>query len=241
MDCNTKIVKIPLLNSDMDMDLESKTIYVFDYDNSEQYDIHTDFLDYINNMGIIADVLFKNTDYEIRKELLEYYMNSSYYNHILSFNIAIMNCIYKVKKQPIRLKGSALTNDMEELFSKENKDLLIKWIDFIDSYLIYMIMFSTNKEDNIKNRYPKEMITMDNTLSPNIVSLFLDDFLYNYFQTGINEDSVKYWKYYYENKLYDNKPFNMIMLNDANFIIRILHNTANDERWKNYLDKTFKQ
>lgn len=240
MACNTKIVKIPLLNSDMDMDLESKTIYVFDYDNSEKSENITDFLDYINNMGIIADVLFKDTSYDIRQKLITYYMTSSHFNHILSFNIAILNCIYKLKKTSIRLKGSALTNDMEECFVKENEELLNKWIEFIDSYFIYMIMFSTNKNEDIKNRYPKDKITSDNSLSSNIVSLFLDDFFYDYYKTGIDEQSVKYWKYYYDNKLYDNKPFNIIMLNDANFIIRILHNTATDEKWQNYLEETFK-
>ena len=239
MVCNTKIVRFPLLISDMDTDLESKTVYIFDYDNSEKYSKPSEYLDAINNIGIISDILFKNTPEQDRFEILQHYMTSSKYNHILSLNVAIMNCIYKIKNVQLRLKGSALTNEMENTFVKNNKELLNNWIEFIDSYLIYMIMFSTNKGVDIKTRYQPNQITTDNSLSPNIVSLFLDDFFYDYYKTGINENSVKYWKYYYENKLYDNKSFNIIMLNDANFIIRVLHNTANDSRWKEFLEKRF--
>lgn len=237
MKSNTKLVKAPLLNSDMDTDLESATVYIFDYDNSIKYDICTDFLDYINNLGVISDVYFNTTSEDVRFKLLNYYMTNTHFNHILSFNIAIMNCIYKLKNIKLRLKGSALTDSMESLFTQNNKELLTKWIEFFDSYLMYMIIFSTNGEKDIKNRYNKNKITLDNSLSPNIVSLFLDDFFYDYYKSGINENSIKYWKYYYENKLYDNKPFNAIMLNDANFFIKILLSSSKDNRWKNYLEK----
>ena len=237
---SNKIVTAPLLVNHMDTDLESKTVYVFDYDNSQSFDKPSMFLDYINNVGVLSDILFTQTDKSIRFEILSHYMNSKHFNHILSLNIAIMNCIYKTKGTNIRLKGSALTHDMEVEFAKNNQELLQKWIEFFDSYLVYMIMFSTTKSQPIKTRYTEDKITNDSSLSPNIVSLFLDDFFYDYFKTGIDDNNVKYWRYYYNNKLYDNKPFDVIMLNDANFIIRILHNTASDNRWENYLKERFK-
>lgn len=237
MKSNTKVVKVPLLNSDMDSDLDSATVYIFDYDKSEKFDNCTNFLNYINNLGIISDIYFNNTPEEIRFKLLNYYMTNNHFNHILSFNIAIMNCVYKFKNIKLRLKGSALTDTMEYSFLKINKNLISKWIEFFDSYLIYMITFATNNGKDIKNRYNNDKITTDNSLSPNIVSLFLDDFFYDYYKSGINENSVKYWKYYYENKLYDNKPFNIIMLNDANFFIKILLSSSKDNRWKDYLEK----
>jgi hypothetical protein len=223
MEIKSKIVSAPIHNKDMDVDLQSKTIYIFDYDKSQPFEKCTDFLDYINHLGICSDIKFNDTDEKIRFKLLLYYMNSSHFNHILSFNIAILNCIYKLKNTSLRLKGSALTDSMENNFMLHNKALLSRWMSFIDSYFIYMVMYSTKNENiKISDRYSEDKICNDKDISPNIVSLFLDDFLYDYYQTKINESSIKYWKYYYENKLYDNKTFDMIMLNDANFIIKIL-------------------
>ena len=58
MDNITKIVTAPLLIQHMDVDLESKTIYTFDYDNSEKYEKPYMFLDYINNISVISNILF---------------------------------------------------------------------------------------------------------------------------------------------------------------------------------------
>lgn len=232
----TKLVTAPILNSDMDDDLESKTIYIFDYDKSQKFDKTTNFLDYINDLGLLSDIYFCNTSKEERFELLLYYMNNKIFNHITSFNIAILNCIYKLKNANLRLKGSALTNEMEIEFSKLNKSLLNRWMDFFDSYLVYMIVVASNKDKSIKERYG-DKICNDKDLSPNMVSLFLDDFFYDYYKTGINDNNIKYWKYYYDNKLYDNKSFNTIMLNDANFIIKILHDTSTNNKWNEFLEK----
>ena len=51
----SKIVSAPLSINDMDNDLISKTIYIFDYTNSKIK--NNAFLDYICNTGIISDVI----------------------------------------------------------------------------------------------------------------------------------------------------------------------------------------
>ena len=56
MESKTKIVSAPLSISDMDSDLESQTIYIFDYEKSELKGI--EFLEYIKNCGLLADVYF---------------------------------------------------------------------------------------------------------------------------------------------------------------------------------------
>ena len=104
-----------------------------------------------------------------------------------------------------------------------------------------MITFSTLKDKSIpiKSRYDSTQINNDKSLSPNIVSLFLDDFFYDYYKSGINEDNINYYTYYFDNKLYDNKTFDEIMLNDANYFIKILISSAQDKKWENYLQKHF--
>ena len=61
------------------------------------------------------------------------------------------------------------------------------------------------------------------------------DSLYDYFKTKIDDNNIKYWIYQYENKLYDGKHFNNIILNDANWIFKVLHNTSSDEKWNLFL------
>lgn len=227
-------VSLPLTISDMDEDLESKSIYLIDYDSSTLK--NQEFLDYIERIGLVADVEFKNTSSNDKFELLKLYMESKYFHHFLSFNIAIMNCIYGLKGFSMRLGHSCLTFEEEIQFTKDNAELLYKWIAFFDSYLMYMVALASNKDQILKDRYPQEMITQER-IGSTAVSLFLDDFFYDYFKTKIDEKNVRYWQYMYDNKIYDGKTFNIIILNKANWIFKVLHNTSCEEKWNEFLTK----
>ena len=61
--------------------------------------------------------------------------------------------------------------------------------------------------------------------------------IYEYFKSHIDENNIKYWKTMYDNKLYDNKSFNFIMLNPSNWVFKILHDTATNKDWNEYLAK----
>lgn len=214
------------------------TLYIVDYNKSSLKD--EEFFKYLERTAILADVDTLNVSEDEILNLLDIYMNSNYFHHFLSFNIAILNCVYKIKKSPMRLKGSCLTTKGEDKFIESHKDLLQKWISFFDSYLIYMIIMTSNKDKILKDRYPENMIKYDKSVCSTAVSLFLDPFFYDYFQSGINENEVYYWTYQYDNKLYDGKHFNNIILNEANWIFKVLHNTSTDSKWNEYLEKCFK-
>ena len=234
---NVKYITIPININELDKDSMSKTVYIIDYKSSPLK--KEDLLLYIQRLGIIADIDFKDTSYEEKEEMILLYMNSQHFHHFTSFNATIMNCVYKTKNTFLRLKGSCLTSDEEDLFVTNNRFLLNKWISFFDSYLIYMVVMASNKNKFIKDRYPEKMILNDKTLGATAVSLFLDDFFYDYFKTKIDDNNIKYWIYQYENKLYDGKHFNNIILNDANWIFKVLHNTSTDEKWNLFLKEHF--
>lgn len=229
-----KQVTAPLTINDMDDDLESKSIYLFDYDKSKLKGI--DLLNYIEHLGLVADIKFEKTPKEEKFQLLKAYMDSNYFHHFTSFNVAIMNCIYRLKDYPYRHNHSCLTLNEESEFAKNNSELLSKWICFFDSYFIYMLLVASNTDQIIKERYSKDMITTE-TLGSTVVSLLLDDFFYEYFKSHIDENNIKYWKTMYDNKLYDNKSFNFIMLNPSNWVFKILHDTATNKDWNEYLAK----
>ena len=180
---NVKYITIPININELDKDSMSKTVYIIDYKSSPLK--KEDLLLYIQRLGIIADIDFKDTSYEEKEEMILLYMNSQHFHHFTSFNATIMNCVYKTKNTFLRLKGSCLTSDEEDLFVTNNRILLNKWISFFDSYLIYMVVMASNKNRFIKDRYPEKMILNDKTLGATAVSLFLDDFFYDYFKTKI--------------------------------------------------------
>lgn len=230
-----KKVFAPLKISDLDSDIMSKVLYVINYDKSTIKGI--ELLQYIENTGILADIEFIDTSLDERFSMLESYMSSSYFHHFPSFNATILNCIYKLKKQSIHLNDSILTVDEEKSFTTSHKDLLQDWMHFFDSYLVYMTAFANNTDKPLVQRYPSKSVT-NKWLGKSIVSMLLDPFFYDYFKTGIDESSVKYWKRYYDEERYDNKTFNEIMLNEANWIVKVLHDTVTNKQWMDYLQKS---
>lgn len=233
---SSKTYTIPL--NIKELNDNSFELYVIDYQNSSLKG--EDFFKYLEKTALLADIDTSNVSEDEILNLLDIYMNSQYFHHFLSFNIAVLNCIYKIKNYPARLQGSCLTTKGEDKFIKTHKELLQKWISFFDSYLIYMIIMASNKDMILKERYPENMIKYDKSVCSTAVSLFLDPFFYDYFQSGINENEVYYWTYQYDNKLYDGKHFNNIILNKSNWIFKVLHNTSTDSKWNTFLEKCFK-
>lgn len=213
-----KKVIAPLSIDDMDTDIISDTIYVFDYNNSSIKNI--DLIKYILNTGVNSDILFTNIPIKDKINLTEYYMNMPNFIHIPSINKNILNYIYYIKNLKVNLSSDEID------FIHKNINLFNKWISFYDSYFIYMLFYVANKENIIKN-YDKSQIINNNDLSPNIVSSFMDSFFYDYFKTHIDTKNIYYWQYYYNDKKYDSKSFNEIMLNNNNYFIKILKDLQN--------------
>ena len=72
----------------MDTDLESKTVYIFDYEKSSYK--KEEFYNYVSNIGVIADIYFtKETPFDDIELILEKYMNDKRFLHFSSLEI---NC-----------------------------------------------------------------------------------------------------------------------------------------------------
>ena len=102
-----KLVNAPLNINDMDEDLESKTVYVFNYSKSSLQGL--DFLNYIKNTSVVSDI-FISADVPTftKNTLLESYMKSSTFYHITSFNLTILNMIYIIKKSKKRIEKATV-------------------------------------------------------------------------------------------------------------------------------------
>lgn len=239
---NVKLVSAPLSINDMDEDLESKTVYVFDYEKSSLKGL--DFLNYIKNVSVIADIFMpQTTDYLTKSTLLLSYMKSQKFYHITSFNYTILQILYKMKNSDMNTKYSLLTENEIELFIKENNIFLQEFIKIFDSIFAYMMMLATLEKSDffnisrIKSRYDDKQIITSSYVYPNMMSLLLDDFFYDYYKDGVDINNINYYSSYFDNNLYDNKSFQLILLNDANFVFKTLFDMVHNPKFNNYINQ----
>lgn len=240
MTSNAKLVSAPLKIEDMDQDLDSKTVYIFDYEKSSIKGL--EFLNYIKNSSVIADIYISQEVAEYTKSLLlEKYMTSPTFYHITSFNLTILNLIYIKKGLDKRVPYSMFKSDEAIRFIENHEELLNDWIKVFDSLFMYMLNIVTLNDkdifDNsaIRNRYDQSKIITDKEISPNVMAPLLDDAFYYYYQEGVTLSNVSYYQHLFELPLYDNKPLQALLYNDANFIIRILHDMIHNEEFQKYM------
>lgn len=246
MESKTKIVTAPLSITEMDSDLESKTVYIFDYEKSELKGI--EFLEYIKNCGLLADVYFsENVSSNDKIELLLHYMKSNTFYHLTSFNASILNTIYFIygKREYLNKYGFLNYSEMNDI-SLKNNNLFKQWKSMYDEVFYYMMnMIHLGKENmtdikKIKELYDDGLTEFNDTneLSPNIFSLLLDPFFYDYYdilKAEIISDGV-YYTYYFDNYIYDEKSLPLLLLNDSNYVIKILYNTMYNPKFKEFLE-----
>lgn len=237
----SKIVTAPLNINDMDKDLESKSVYIFDYTKSSLKGMN--FYEYICNIGIIADIYFdENVSYNEKKMFLERYMNDNRFLHFLSFNITIFNIINLYRNVNKRNKLSFFSKEEEKQFLEEHLDLISKWKAFYDSLFFYILFLATlpencsNKIEQIKKRFKGCKINNTMELSINMVSLLIDDYYYEYYDDGIDELLVNYYPYYFENYLYDEKNIIPYLMNPNNYYLKIINDIVHKKEFEKFLE-----
>lgn len=226
----SKFVIAPLNIKDMNQDLESKEVYIFDYKKSKING--NDFYNYITNIGVIGDIYFDETiSYEEKENILLRYMNDKRFLHFSSLNATIFDIIHLVKNINIHLDISIFSIDEEIKFFNNHKELIINWKQFYDSLFMFNLCLATlplnctNKTEAIKNRFKDIEVNNNDTLSPNMVSLLLDDYFFSYYDSGINESIINYYPYYFENNLYDEKNIIPYLLDTNNYYLSIIRGT----------------
>lgn len=237
----SKIVTAPLNINDMDKNLESKTVYIFDYFNSSLKG--DDFYNYITNSGIISDIYFNDKiSYNDKKMLLERYMNENRFLHFLSFNSTIFNIINLYRNVNKRNNLSIFSKEEEKKFLYEHIDIISEWKSFYDSLFYYILFLGTlpencsNKIEQIKNRFNGCKINNNKNLSVNMVSLLIDDYYFEYYDDGINELLVNYYPYYFENNLYDEKNIIFYLMNPNNYYLKIINDIVFNKEFQKFLE-----
>lgn len=234
-----KFVSAPLNIKDMNNDLESNELYVFDYNKSEYKGIQ--FYEYLSNLTNVDIISSNTTSYNDKKMLLERYMNDNRFLHFKSFNSTIFNIINLYKKVDKRNELSIFTEKEEKKFLKEHKELISSWKAFYDSLFYYILFLATlpedcsNKIEQIKKRFEGCSINNTKELSVNMVSLLADEYYYEYYDSGIDDSLINYYPYYFENNLYDEKNIITYIINPYNYYLKILSDMVHDNRFESFL------
>jgi hypothetical protein len=182
----------PISIEDLKKYFTDKTItYIIDYTNSTIKG--KKLLTYLSNLDIPCDIKFstKQEEQELLKEYLHFEMICS---------------IPELEKCTIQLlldtKDISECVIYDEVFIKENIEIIQKWIERLESLIVYNLT-TINKEDlglaEILSKFPVDEST--DITGINFVSLLKHENFYDFYIIG-NSKNLKFYKNYFEQYMF---------------------------------------
>jgi len=202
--------------------------FIIDYNNSKLQE--KVFLTYLANLDIPCDI-----DYEkkIEKEklfsLIESYMNVKSVSNVDFLNVAVAQIILKcLEVNDKTLFQKFILNDEEcEEFIEKNKDVLAKWIYFLDSTMLFLLKSFEDLDEKIKVKENFTHIDDTDYIGLNIVNLLsIPGFLEYYFSAN-REISMAYFVQQFETHMFKGKSLYQYYFNDFNIFGPIISQLIN--------------
>lgn len=211
---------------------ETDDTLVVDYNKSEYKG--ESFLWYIYNFGIKCDISFENIKPDDIKELLTTYINLGVKD--IDFDIpSLRDTFLKIifTKKGIKNHIVSLLADIDiQNYIEEHDELLNNSIIFLDSIFL-AILQQFNLSDIDYSDY--EIIDGEDTSVPhNIITLLHNPLFFdNFSKVG----TIKYYKRYFEDPIYDNYNIAYYLMNENNFISQFLLGIGMNEISENMIQK----
>lgn len=219
----TLIVTAPLNITVMNKDLASDTVYVYDYNESELKG--EEFINYVQQIGGISDIIFnKSTSFKDKDLLLYNYISNpvelNYYHFIMTF----IDVLFTYKNIDIDIEDSLFTKTDCREFITKHQLFITRIAMFLDSLLPLMVMkLSANTTiDKLKIKYNSKQISYDE-IEPNVLHCLKCKEFWDYYKNGIDKDNI-----FYYDKIFKNK-FEKILFNENNFVWEILLGMKNKQ------------
>lgn len=224
-------------------EIDTKLIYVFDYNNSfiGYNDKPSKMISYIQSIGGMNDILTtSDTSYEDKECLLLEYFNAGVFFNIYSLTNTMIKILFKLKEIPF--ENNTILTDVEiDRFISRNGKMMNDLIKFYDSLFLLMLLYSTSNTKTLKTiklKYPKERINKQE-ISPNICNLLLCSEFYDYYDKHVGND-LQYYEFLFENNLYMGMTFLDILTNNENRLLPIFIDLNND-KFLNYIQEQQKK
>jgi hypothetical protein len=223
------MVSAPLSITDMDKNLASDVIYIFDYNKSDFK--NEQFMDYVQQLGCICDIIFsKDTPFEEKSLILKSYLLNPTKLHYYHLIMTWLNIVFTYKKIDIQFEDSLFTKADIVKFIKSNETLIKSAIKFYDSLFILMLCRLGNEDiTSIKYKYDKDKRISD-VIPPNFLVPLLFSEFYDYYKNSIENNNA----YYYENVF--TNSFEKDLFNENNFIWKILLQLS-DKQFQDFLER----
>jgi len=225
------------LNISQAGDVDTNTIYVFDYNNSfkNEDDKPDKFITYLESLGGLIDIIVDSrTEYTEKEQLILRYFNAGSFFNIYTLVQTLIHIVFIYKNIDYQGKRSIFTDNECKLFLERNKTFISTLITLYDSLFLIMLLYSVDKNmKKVKNRYDKERFIRDE-LPPNILNVMLDSMFYDYYSKHIS-NNLYYYTFLFDNRLYKNMPFENILTNSNNNLLPVLMDLGN-EKFQKYLE-----
>ena len=219
------LVTAPLTLAQADK-LDTDTIYVFDYENSfKGEDNKPDkMITYLESFGGMFDLMIdRKISYTEREELvLRYYHSGSFFN-VYTLTQTMIHIMYVKKGIQYFGSRSIFTDDECQAFIERNKTFIKETVQLYDSLFLVMLIYSakpTKEIKDIKVKYSDDGIIADE-LSPNLLSVLLDESFYKYYEKYVSND-LYYYSFLFDNRLYKSMTFLDVLTNSNNTLLPVM-------------------
>ena len=219
------VVTAPLTVTQADK-LDTDTIYVFDYENSfkDESERPDKMITYLESFGGMFDLLVqKDMSYQEREELFLRYFHSGSFFNVYTLSQTMVHIVYVYKDIPYFGSRSIFSDDECKTFIERNKTFMKEVIQLYDSLFLVMLIYSakpTKEVKDIKIKYSNDGI-IDDELSPNLLSVMLDESFYKYYEKYISQD-LYYYSFLFDNRLYKSMGFLDILTNTNNTLLPVM-------------------
>jgi hypothetical protein len=160
---------------------------------------------YLSNLDLPVDIELNVSQQELYELILDY-MNSPMLVNIESLEIAVMSILAEAK---------GLTNDnVHAKFIEDNKELVDKWINKLDSLTLYN-MFIINSEETKKFAESFPLDETKDITGVNFISLLKHQEFYSLYQK-IDQSKLKFYKNYFNEYMFKGKNMYSFWANQNN-------------------------
>lgn len=199
-------------------DSKEKEVYEIDVKKSLE-NIPENLIYYIANLGLSVKLYYKDLSFEEKEKFFLSYIHLNRVFSIQDLDLSLISIFFKIKALPVSV-NSIFTQEEENLFIKKHEEDITKWMNFLDSVLLYQISLKyTELKDSIKQDYP---IIEDKTIPCNIVNVLLySDFCIYY---NIIASNLSWYKWQFEESIYSGHFLFKYILVESNLVSAFLWN-----------------